>query len=186
MALTSLINDLSRKSLTPSFPPHITLLSSIPSSAPLSEVLSKVSTAISTFRASHPSSSLQLPLSAPGTRGSYFQYVFSAVEPTPELLALRKATSAAFFPELEGKGDDYFPHLSLVYGQDRGERSATGIILDLVMGGEAKCVPLEAEGEEQREKWTFRDVDEVDVTEIKVVKCDGLPEEWKVLGSVPL
>ncbi|GAA5889200.1 hypothetical protein JCM6882_000673 [Rhodosporidiobolus microsporus] len=197
-ALTTLISELSTKYLTPSFPPHVTLLSSIPSTTPLDEVLSRLTTALSAFRASHPSpsSSVSLPLAAPGTRGTYFQYVFAAVSPTPALLALRKAASDAFFPDLKGKGDDYFPHLSLVYGRDSadGMRSAARIILELVTGGEVQCLPVEgeaAQGEgkeegEGGEKWAYRGVEEVGVVEVKVVKCDGLPEEWKVLGSVPL
>ncbi|GAA6003838.1 hypothetical protein JCM10207_006430 [Rhodosporidiobolus poonsookiae] len=182
--LSSVISTLSSTHSTPLFSPHVTLISGIPSPTPLPEILSQLTTAVSSYRAAH-TPPLTLTLSDLGTRaahGNYFQFVFARVLADRPLLDLRKAVRAALFPEqvAAGEGDAYFPHLSLAYGEDAPEegRIAVGIIEKLVKEGTAK----EGEGE----RWSVGGVEEVEVLEVKVVRCDGKPEEWKVLGSVPL
>ncbi|GAA5859014.1 hypothetical protein JCM8547_003968 [Rhodosporidiobolus lusitaniae] len=187
--LSNLIQTLASTHSTTPFPPHVTLISGIPSSSPLPSLLLQLTSSIVSWRASRHFSPLVLPLGPLGSRAAEknrWQYLFSTVPSGPSLeplLALRKAVRTSFFLEREAAGDEdeYFPHLSLIYGEDTEERSARGIIKGLEKEGTAKKV---SEGEDER--WSVAGVEEVSVTEVLVVRCDESPEEWKVLGSVPL
>lgn len=170
----SLISSLSNTHSTPSFAPHITLLTGIPASTPPADILAVLSTTL----VSTPGSRLSLSLTNLGTHHTFFQYLFAAVSPSsPGLLALRKTVREALLPTSAGP-DDYFPHVSLMYGQDTDERKVDDIIDrlrkdgDLVEGEEGRC-ELRGVGS------TF------EVGEVLLVKCEGRPDEWEVLGSVP-
>ncbi|GAA5942783.1 hypothetical protein JCM10213_002947 [Rhodosporidiobolus nylandii] len=180
--LASLISSLSVAHSTPAFSPHVTLISGIPSDTSIPAILSQLATAVSAWRASHQPP-LHLGLGALGShasQGLFFQYLFSKILPTPELLALRQAARASFFPARKAEEDDYFPHLSLAYGEDseKDGRSVEAIMRELMEKGEVKQVG--------GEKWSVQGVDGLGVTEITVVRCDGKAEQWQTLGSVPL
>lgn len=81
--------------------------------------------------------------------------------------ALRGAVREGLLGEGLGE-DDFFPHLSLVYGEDGEGRTAEGIVRELGGGKEVGGIGgFEAE-------------------EILVVRCEGPPENWEVVGRVPL
>ncbi|GAA5859383.1 hypothetical protein JCM1840_004590 [Sporobolomyces johnsonii] len=183
-SLTSLIASLATTHSTPPFPPHVTLLTGLPSTAPLPSILSSLSLALSTWRTStSPTLSLSfLPLGSKSksAQPNYFQYLFAQIDPSPPLLALRQAVRTALLPHLDPATDDYFPHLSLMYGVDTDERSAEAIMGTLQDEGVVR------EAEEEGDKWVVGGVSDVEVREVQVVLCEGRPEEWKIVGSVPL
>lgn len=136
-----------------------------------------------------------------GTRGTYFQYVFAGVEKGEALRALRGEVRRGFFPEKKGEEDEgeYFPHLSLLYGEDtdgddEGKnkgKTAEGVIQQLLLDGTARHTALpqagaKGEAEEGAQQWSIAGVERFEVEEVTVVQCDGRPEEWKVLGTVRL
>ncbi|GAA5969464.1 hypothetical protein JCM11641_008123 [Rhodosporidiobolus odoratus] len=181
--LALLIQSLSSSQATPSFDPHVTLISGLPSSYPVLTLLSELATAISAWRASNPQG-LHLSFSQLETHaaaGKYFQWLFAGIQPDESLLDLRKRVRESFFAEKHGQEDDYFPHLSLAYGHDDETKTAEGIIGKLVEEGKAKQLAGEGQG-----SWSVAGVAQFGVAEVKIVRCDGKPEEWKVLGSIPL
>lgn len=106
-----------------------------------------------------------------GSHGTFFQYLFVAVEKSEELAELRsRVRSACLPPNLSSKADDYFPHLSLMYGEDTETRKVGEVIEELKKAG----------GEEVRPGGGFT------ADEVLVVSCEGPPKEWKVLGRVKL
>ncbi|GAA6038432.1 hypothetical protein JCM8097_007648 [Rhodosporidiobolus ruineniae] len=175
--LSTLLDDLSSQHGTPRFAPHVTLLSGIPSAAPLPTVLSRLGTALKTFRASSQPP-LRLSFAQPDTRGTFFQFVFQHVEPGEALLHLRQAVRGEFMPEEAPKEDEYMPHLSLVYGETTETRTAEGIIREMQKDGAVKRV--------EGQRWSVRGHEGFEVGEVRIVKCDGRPEEWEVLDTVPL
>ncbi|GAA5925058.1 hypothetical protein JCM1841_004061 [Sporobolomyces salmonicolor] len=181
-SLTSLIASLATSHSTPAFDPHVTLLTGIPSTASIPAVLSSLSSALSAWRCTAPSAprlSLSFaPLGSKAAQNHYFQYLFAQVDLSPALLALRQAVRAALLPELDPATDDYFPHVSLMYGVDTEERSAAGILGTLQEEGDVR------QGEDGA--WVVRGVTGIEVHEVQVVMCEGRPEVWKVVGSMPL
>lgn len=117
---------------------------------------------------------------------SYFQSVLAPVKPTATLLSLREQTVAAFSSsgssppspslaplsdskEKRGKKDDYFPHLSLFYGdctqQKRDEIASVANKDDPTLGsGRAR----------------------VTIKELGIVRCAGKVEEWEHVDNVVL
>jgi hypothetical protein len=95
---------------------------------------------------------------------------------------LRKAVRASFFPAQVAaqEKDSYFPHLSLMYGEDDGSKKADEII-EKLLGADGKVKKVVG-----KEGWSVNGVEGFGVVEVRVVRCDGPPEEWKVLGEVPL
>ena len=103
-----------------------------------------------------------------GTHHTFFQYVFAQVDPrNAQLFALRKAVRDGLLSDDLGE-DDFFPHLSLVYGADDNKKTAEGIISELGDGN------------------SVAGLDGFTASEIQVVKCEGPPESWEVIGSVSL
>lgn len=114
---------------------------------------------------------LNLQYEGLGSHGTFFQYLFVAVEKREELQELRRRVrSACLPPNVNSKADDYFPHLSLMYGEDTETRKVAEIIEELQRDG----------GEEVRSGGGFTAV------EVLVVSCVGPPKDWKVLGRVQL
>ncbi|TNY22588.1 2',3'-cyclic-nucleotide 3'-phosphodiesterase [Rhodotorula diobovata] len=194
--LGSLISTLSSKHGTPRFDPHVTLLSGIPShsSADLPALLASLRTALDHWREQQKqqqphSAPLRLKFTALGSKASernYFQYLFAAVSSSNDaLLALRAATREALLPaDARSQKDDYFPHLSLMYGEDDERKSAGGIMAGLQSeGGEVRL------GEGEREGTTTCEVaghEGIEVKEVQLWRCEGPPEEWECLGSEQL
>ncbi|WVR04135.1 hypothetical protein IAU60_001134 [Kwoniella sp. DSM 27419] len=159
--LQSLINRLaSLENLSPSFEPHITLLSSIDISTPLSEVRSKVRQAIQAASSKNSLRNLAVDL-APAQKGEkYYQSVLAPVKPSAALLALREECERAFC--LKGTGlPEYFPHISLLYGELSSERR------EEIAGIANKVVELGS----------------VEVDEVAIVRCVGTAESWQVVGT---
>lgn len=75
--------------------------------------------------------------------------------------------------------DDYFPHLSLMYGVDSKEegRIANEIIRELEERGEAG-----QDGERYQVKGMYKFA----AKEVWCVRCEGKVEDWEVLGKVKL
>lgn len=156
--LTSLLDELADQHSTPHFSPHVTLLSGISIDAPiqhLSEQVHSVAESTAPFR---------LELSGVGTHGTYFQYVFAKVEASSALLKLRQQVGQAVLPGTDGS--EYFPHLSLVYGQDSETLKARDIVKEIEASKDERLQGFEVSG-------------------VKIVRCQGRPEEWRVIENVP-
>lgn len=114
---------------------------------------------------------LELQYQELGSHGTFFQYLFVAVEKSEELKELRsRVRTACLPPNVTSKPDEYFPHLSLMYGEDTESRKVADVMEQLEKEG----------GEEVRSGRGFT------ADEVLVVSCEGPPKEWKVLGRVKL
>lgn len=166
--LTSLVTSLASKHSSPDFSPHVTLLTGIPTAAPVPQLVTELNQAVAAFHLSTPSEpSLPLAFTGLATRHSFFQYVLATVDPSAQLLALRKAVRDALLGDGLGE-DDFFPHLSLAYGEDDEGKTAEAIIQELGQGR------------------TVGGVDGFAAEEILIVSCEGPPATWRVVGKVPL
>ncbi|OXC65991.1 hypothetical protein AYX13_05191 [Cryptococcus neoformans] len=109
---------------------------------------------------------------------SYFQSVLAPVKPSTKLLSLREQTVAAFTPspsdsdsdsQKREEKDDYFPHLSLFYGDctptKRAEIAAIANSDDPSLGSGRATVTIK---------------------ELGIVRCVGKVEEWEHVESVVL
>lgn len=105
---------------------------------------------------------------------SYFQSVLAPVKPSTKLLSLREQTVAAFTlspsdSDSPQKRDDYFPHLSLFYGDcsptKRAEIAAIANSDDPSLGSGRATVTIK---------------------ELGIVRCVGKVEEWEHVESVVL
>jgi 2'-5' RNA ligase len=114
-ALGRLITTLARRLGTPSFEPHVTLLSGL--TRPAEEVVRKAEGV-----ASGIDGPLLLSPGPPEGRDEPFQCLYLPVGPTFNLLALQALARATIGVDTEGP---FEPHLSLVYGRlDSAQRSA--------------------------------------------------------------
>lgn len=159
----------------PTFEPHVTLLTGIATETAPASVLSQLSKAVTEYRLANPAG---VPLSLQFTEldthePKFFQYLFAAVRPTPELLALRASVRGEVLG-LDPASDDFFPHLSLAYGKDEGDREVREMIEELSAGQEAGDT-VEVAG-----------LTGFDVGEVQLVKCEGPPPDWEVVGRVSL
>ncbi|GAA6046968.1 hypothetical protein JCM3770_003455 [Rhodotorula araucariae] len=181
MDLGSLISRLADRHSTPSFRPHVTLLSGIPSSAPLPALLSSLHSALDHWRVSH-AAPLRISFADLGSKAAesnFFQYLYARVDPAnAPLSALRAAVRTVLLPDQDGTADEYFPHLSLMYGTDEGARTAAGIIGELQREG----------GEVARTEsgCSVRGHEGIEVREVQVWMCEGPPEQWRMLASEAL
>ncbi|OCF43404.1 hypothetical protein I317_02703 [Kwoniella heveanensis CBS 569] len=162
--LQTLINELaSLESASPTFEPHITLLHPIDLSVPLPEVHKTLRAAIDATSSKENGGlkdfTVQLTPAQSGSK--YYQSVLAPVKPESKLLTLRKECEKAFrlkdLPE-------YFPHLSLLYGELSGRRRDE--IADVA----------NRQGE----------LDKVEVDVVAIVRCVGTPEDWEVVGTEKL
>ena len=144
----------SRQSGALPFSPHITLYSPLPA-RPISELVTR-------FR-DLPYSPLDLTL-LPAQKGShYFQSILAPVKPIESLLKLRRACEDAY-----GEIGDYFPHLSLLYGDLSPERRDK--LVEMVntnhLGPEI--------------------IQNIKVEEAWFVDCSGPEDQWRVVEQVKL
>jgi 2'-5' RNA ligase len=103
-SLAKLIGRLSEEQGTFSFPPHVTLLGSIPRN---------ISGALrTTRRLARGIAPFELRVDAVTTGDDYFRCVFLRVAATPALLAAHRRSRDAFSV---GPPRRFFPHLSLIY-----------------------------------------------------------------------
>jgi 2'-5' RNA ligase len=103
--LQTLVADLCRKHMTPSFQPHVTLIGSI--DLPRAEAVSKTKTLA---RAIRP---FVVKLNELAYLDEYFRCVFIKAAKTEGLMHAHSTARKMFEQKNE---EDYMPHLSLVYG----------------------------------------------------------------------
>ncbi|KAE8538282.1 hypothetical protein D1P53_005624 [Cryptococcus gattii VGV] len=186
------------KGHSPSFEPHITLFAFIPLDTPIGKIsdtlrqvvarvnneASESSKAGTTFENGSGLKDFVLEILPAQSGTSYFQSVLAPVKPTATLLSLREQTVAAFSSspssplslsslsdskEKGGKTDDYFPHLSLFYGdctQQKGDEIASVANKDDPTLGSGRA--------------------RVTIKELGIVRCAGKVEEWEHVDSVVL
>ncbi|GAA6061980.1 hypothetical protein JCM10212_005224 [Sporobolomyces blumeae] len=108
----------------------------------------------------------------------------------------RPNSDSADHADAEDDKDDYFPHLSLAYGLDEPEdrerpgtwRNALEIIDRLERDGTAgRALARSSAGADRTvEGYEVKGHDAFEVDEVLIVRCEGRPEEWEVLGRVAL
>ncbi|GAA98927.1 uncharacterized protein L969DRAFT_88973 [Mixia osmundae IAM 14324] len=109
--LSMLIGRLAHANETPVFAPHVTLHSRLPLETDISSLVDTIRGVIGTGPA--PS---ELVFRDVREGGTVFQCVLAAIEPDKSLSGLHDRLRAALQPFGLGDQADYFPHLSLVYG----------------------------------------------------------------------
>lgn len=165
--LSKLITYLSSlETSSPTFLPHITLWYPVPIDTPVETIKSTLTSIVSSLKAEYALSDLNLDLRPAQTGEQYFQSVLAPVNPTEALLAIRRACEAEWGPSTK----EYFPHLSLFYGDETQERRE-----------EIAKVANEQKGGEKGEL-----VNSLKVGEIVVVDVRGSAGGWKVMGRVKL
>jgi 2'-5' RNA ligase len=146
---------------SPTFAPHVTLLHPIQIATPIPDITAKVRDAIAEAFESFNVSALPLELLSAQGGSHFYQSVLAPVRPHSTLLALRKACERQFgLPD----SPEYFPHLSLLYGDlSKEERSklATGV------NNLEDSLPQV-----------------ISIREIGIVKVEGVAEQWVMVGSV--
>ncbi|KDQ11708.1 hypothetical protein BOTBODRAFT_189691 [Botryobasidium botryosum FD-172 SS1] len=153
--LRSVISTISSKHSSPTFEPHITLVT-LPSDA---------NAAIPNF---DNLSSFEITFQPVAAGQTFFQSVLIPIPASPELLDLRVSACDA----LKVPFQPYFPHLSLYYGDVSDEERET-IIKELHADGTAQ---IGTDGNA-----SVAGIQGFRVHELWVVKCEGKPEEWEVL-----
>ncbi|WVN86610.1 allantoinase [Cryptococcus depauperatus CBS 7841] len=114
----SLIKALAEgEPLSPIFEPHITLFHPIPITESTEKIENTIREVVVKNSVELANFFLKLLPAQSGT--SYYQSVLAPVKPTPTLLALRQECVEAFASQ---PIPDYFPHLSLFYGDKAQER----------------------------------------------------------------
>lgn len=126
--LAGVIAELARQWSGPTFDPHVTLLGGLEGSeAELVERSTQLAAQLSAF---------PIVLRRASFGDDYFQCVFLPIESTPSLLTARGAAEHLF----GRSGDDFRPHLSLLYGRHPDDRKAA-IARDLPS---TVCAPFDA------------------------------------------
>ncbi|WRT65357.1 uncharacterized protein IL334_002300 [Kwoniella shivajii] len=180
----NLINELASMELaSPTFSPHITLISPIPLSMKLRDIQTKIREAVvatlprpgqddspsDSSSSSGSGSGLIVKLQAAQKGDKYYQSVLAPVElPNERLSKLRKELENQF-----GLGNlpEYFPHLSLFYGGVSSSRRD-----ELANIANTKLAEFDNSGKGLK----------VDIEEIVIVSCVGTAEQWKVVGTEKL
>lgn len=161
-AAQGVINDLvQHEPDSHSFEPHVTLLHPISTSRPLDEITTTLREVVRGLPGGAKPLKLELKPADKGT--FYFQSVLAPIQPSEQLLALRRGMEDVFPGPWKDK--TYFPHLSLLYGDISPERR-----------------------DELAQH--VRDADKVPKTitfaDIIVVDCTGTVRDWKTVGRVPI
>ncbi|GAA5876847.1 hypothetical protein JCM16303_006307 [Sporobolomyces ruberrimus] len=182
LELSNLITSLSREHSTPSFHPHVTLLTKLPRTPSLiPSIKSVLSTWKTTQQASSPFILEFEGLGSKAAESNYFQYLFAKINLSESLASLRRTVREGLLEEEKRMGeDDFFPHLSLMYGVDSEEerRVAKEIIEGLERSGKA--------GKGAGGNYGVEGIQEFRVGEVWCVRCEGKVEEWEVLEKIKL
>lgn len=109
------------------------------------------------------------------TGDKFYQCVLVALHKDEALLSLH-ATLLKTFGASSDKAAEYFPHMSLIYGDSTTERKDE-IIADM---SDRKEFIENGDGVQVAE------LDGYEPNEILLVRTAGLPEKWEVMGRVPL
>ncbi|MCR4330845.1 MAG: hypothetical protein NUV49_03115 [Patescibacteria group bacterium] len=107
--LQRVISDLSMKYETPTFEPHVTLISGMDRETEALEYTVQIARRLRPF---------YIELGVPQRGDKYFRSLFAEVKETPELMEANKVAQ-----KVCGKKEIYKPHLSLLYGELGGEVS---------------------------------------------------------------
>ena len=103
------------------------------------------------------------------------QCILIALEQQPKLIALNQALRRAFHLTEQ---PPYFPHVSLLYADIDADESKRQISR------------MESDGIFKRNKSqqgiSFAGLDSIDFVSIDLYDCNGRPDEWKMLHSIPL
>lgn len=134
------------------FPPHITLLGDIPLTTPESEVIEKAK------QLAEARPAFDVTFEGVGTEDEFYRSLYITVRHDQPLMDLNKSAQEAF--SLRG---EYFPHLSLAYGNIAPEKKQAMLA----------TVPNRA-GRRVR-------IDRIDV-----YKIDGYVDDWKKLWEFRL
>lgn len=166
-SLSKLIRNLSDlEADSPSFLPHVTLWYPIPISTPVDDITSTLQSIIERVSATHTLSDWVIDLDPAQTGKQYYQSVLAPVKPDTRLLALRTAVEATWGAE---QRKDYFPHLSLFYGDVSPERrEEIAKIANGTKGDEGGLVQT------------------ITVGAVVVVSTRGPADQWQVVGRVKL
>ena len=151
--LRKLIDKLAHRYRTPAFDPHVTLLGKIHDS--------KRDAVKKTRDIAAMLSPFEIALGKIGSNGAYFQMLFSEIEQTPALMAANVALQKMF--GMNGK--DFFPHLSLAYGNLSDARIAV--------------LQKSAEQENPIAGMHFS------VHAVELWHTDGAVEDWQKVGEFP-
>ncbi|GAA6011176.1 hypothetical protein JCM11491_006747 [Sporobolomyces phaffii] len=185
--LAHTIDALAERYSTPRFSPHVTLLTRVPYSSPAT-VVPAVSAVLAEWKRSRPTDdplvlSLGSGLGSKADQQNYFQYLFARVDLSHALAGLRTAVREGLIdPDARtAHPDDYFPHLSLMYGTDASaENRIARDIIDRLETGHELDPAGRAEDALVVERGQFV------ASEVWCVKCEGPVESWQVLGKINL
>ncbi|QRW00115.1 CPDase domain-containing protein [Ceratobasidium sp. AG-Ba] len=161
--LQLVLDRLAKDANGPAFQAHITLVS-VPNTTPLpfpSLNLDKF----------NPMALKCLQVQAGQT---YFQSVLIAVDLSPELRSLHDSVRDALNRPLPS-GSSYFPHFSLFYGGETQEFKES-LVQQLYQDGTA----VAADGDTGV---AVAGVSEIHVQEVWLLRTEGPPEEWEILGK---
>lgn len=187
--LSNLIETLATNYSTPRFIPHVTLLSGLATDSPLESVQNRILEGIELYRAStaNPMQGIHLKFGdgLASHKDIIWQYLFIKIQLDDSLTALRRCLKMTCLPDqaAEAAGDDYFPHLSLMYGQDTPTTTAAAKIEELESSGvvirnrmDGTCSVGDGSGR----------LASIIAMDIVLMRCEGRVEDWVEMNRVPL
>jgi 2'-5' RNA ligase len=98
----------------PVFPPHLTLLAGLQATSENGLTEDRILAVVEEVLRDFPNEGFDLRFSSVSFKAQYFQCVLMVCEKDPSLMAANKALQSA----LRVRPYDYFPHLSLAYGEE--------------------------------------------------------------------
>ncbi|WWC87632.1 uncharacterized protein L201_002522 [Kwoniella dendrophila CBS 6074] len=164
--IQDVINELSSlEHPSPIFVPHITLIHPIPLSTRLNDIHKTLKEAISATinnTAKSDAEVLKVELNKAEKGSKYYQCILAPINKNNDrLLELRKQVEEKFDI---GNLPEYFPHLSLLYGNLREKRKD-----ELVDIAQSKLDQLNG-------------INSLEVNEVVIVSCVGTAEKWEIVG----
>ncbi|GAA5940656.1 uncharacterized protein JCM15063_006315 [Sporobolomyces koalae] len=170
--LSQVIHRLAERHATPSFHPHVTLLTRL-----FPRSLDRIPDLLRAWKQEHQT--LVLEYEGLGSKAleehAYFQYAFVKIRPSDALKSLRALTEAELVDQ--EVADEYFPHLSLMYSSNWDE--STQILKELAAEGDDHEV-------ERGGAYMFKGQRSIEISEVWAVKCEGKVEDWQILEKFQL
>lgn len=156
---------------SPKFDPHITLLHPLPEQIASPSVIERLKRAVKPEKGDGEGDWMNWEVEVQRAQSGqkYYQSVLTPITPSPPLTRLRETSAEALEIDVSSL-PEYFPHLSLLYGDLTTERRDE--------------LAREAQGE--LDKAGLRAGSSVMIGEIWLVDCAGVVGDWKVLGKVEL
>jgi len=159
--LQGVISTLANRFDSPSFPPHITLVT-VPSDT-------NVDALVHSIPCDGP---IQVLFESVTMGATFFQSVFIAIHASEELLALQRTCARQL--NVDDTTMPHFPHLSLFYGIDKKLEVKAHL-------EEERIVANPQDG-----RVAFDGLHGFLATEVWVARCDGPVDEWQVVTKVAL